>query len=110
MQFLAPDSFSVFGVPEITAAFSAVPGAKAEHPGEVVFMNPVAERLTGFSLDVARGRPCSEVFRTVDESLALVQVILLYHLVSLRAAQVVGGTHAAREPARTTGADSALHA
>jgi phosphoribulokinase len=45
-----------------------------------------------------------------SESLALVQVILLYHLVSLRAAQAVGGTHARREPARATGADSALHA
>ena len=45
-----------------------------------------------------------------SESLALVQVILLYHLVSLRAAQAVGGTHAPREPARATGADSALHA
>jgi len=45
-----------------------------------------------------------------SESLALVQVILLYHLVSLRAAQAVGGTHARREPVRATGADSALHA
>jgi phosphoribulokinase len=45
-----------------------------------------------------------------SESLALVQVILLYHLVSARAALAVGGRHRAREPARATGADSALHA
>src|SRR3954452_14408609 len=45
-----------------------------------------------------------------SESLALVQVILLYHLVSPRAPQAVGGTHARPEPVRATGADSALHA
>jgi phosphoribulokinase len=45
-----------------------------------------------------------------SESLALVQVILLYHLVSARAALAVGGRHDRREPVRTTGADSALHA
>jgi len=45
-----------------------------------------------------------------SESLALVQVILLYHLVSARAALAVGGRHDRREPARPTGADSALHA
>jgi phosphoribulokinase len=46
-----------------------------------------------------------------SESLALVQVILLYHLVSARAALAVGGPHLRREqPARDTGADSALHA
>jgi phosphoribulokinase len=44
-----------------------------------------------------------------SESLALVQVILLYHLVSARAALAVGGRHDRREPVRTTGADSALH-
>jgi hypothetical protein len=37
-------------------------------------------------------------------------VILLYHLVSARAALAVGGTHARSEPVRATGADSALHA
>jgi hypothetical protein len=37
-------------------------------------------------------------------------VILLYHLVSARAALAVGGRHDRREPARPTGADSALHA
>ena len=45
-----------------------------------------------------------------SESLALVQVILLYHLVSARAALAVGGRHGREEPARPTGADSALHA
>jgi phosphoribulokinase len=46
-----------------------------------------------------------------SESLALVQVILLYHLVCARAAQAVGGRHDRRETtARPTGADSALHA
>jgi len=44
-----------------------------------------------------------------SDSLALVQVILLYHLVSARAAQAVGGRHGRREPARLS-ADSALHA
>ena len=45
-----------------------------------------------------------------SDSLALVQVILLYHLVSARAALAVGGRHGRREPVRATGADSALHA
>jgi phosphoribulokinase len=46
-----------------------------------------------------------------SESLALVQVILLYHLVCARAAQAVGGRHDRRETTtRPTGADSALHA
>jgi phosphoribulokinase len=46
-----------------------------------------------------------------SESLALVQVILLYHLVCARAAQAVGGRHDRRQTTtRPTGADSALHA
>jgi phosphoribulokinase len=45
-----------------------------------------------------------------SESLALVQVILLYHLVSARAALAVGGPSARREAVGATGADSALHA
>jgi phosphoribulokinase len=45
-----------------------------------------------------------------SESLALVQVILLYHLVSARAAHAVGRPHGRVEPVRPGGADSALHA
>src|SRR5690606_7902497 len=35
--------------------------------GLVVFMNPVAEHLTGWKLDDALGRPCTEVFDIVNE-------------------------------------------
>ena len=34
----------------------------------VAFMNPVAERLTGWRLDDARGRACDDVFRIVNEN------------------------------------------
>jgi len=36
--------------------------------GRVEFMNPVAERLTGWSTDEARGRSCDDVFRIVNET------------------------------------------
>jgi PAS domain S-box-containing protein len=36
--------------------------------GRVVFMNPVAENLTGWRTDSARDRPCTEVFKIVDET------------------------------------------
>ena len=36
--------------------------------GRVVFMNPVAEHLTGWKLEQARGKPCQEVFRIVNEN------------------------------------------
>ena len=36
--------------------------------GRVVLLNPVAETLTGWSQDAARGRPLTEVFRTVHEN------------------------------------------
>jgi PAS domain S-box-containing protein len=35
--------------------------------GRVVRMNPVAERLTGWALEEARGQPLHDVFRIVDE-------------------------------------------
>jgi PAS domain S-box-containing protein len=33
----------------------------------VAFMNPIAEHLTGWRLADARGRPCAEIFRIVNE-------------------------------------------
>jgi PAS domain S-box-containing protein len=35
--------------------------------GRIVFMNPVAEHLTGWRLDAARDRACTEVFNIVNE-------------------------------------------
>jgi PAS domain S-box-containing protein len=35
--------------------------------GQIVFMNAVAENLTGWPANVARGRPCSDVFRILNE-------------------------------------------
>jgi PAS domain S-box-containing protein len=35
--------------------------------GRISFMNPVAEHLTGWRLDDARGRACAEIFRIVNE-------------------------------------------
>lgn len=39
----------------------------ANSDGEVSWLNPVAERLTGWSIEEARGRPLSEVFYIVDQ-------------------------------------------
>jgi PAS domain S-box-containing protein len=36
--------------------------------GRVVFMNPVAEHLTGWRLDAAHDRPCTEVFNIINET------------------------------------------
>jgi PAS domain S-box-containing protein len=36
--------------------------------GHVVFMNPIAERLTGWHLTEATGRLCTEVFNIINES------------------------------------------
>jgi len=36
--------------------------------GHVVFMNPVAEHLTGWTIDTARGRPCADIFNIVNEN------------------------------------------
>lgn len=35
--------------------------------GQVTFMNPVAERLTGWQQEEARGKPLTQVFRILDE-------------------------------------------
>src|SRR6185436_7280626 len=35
--------------------------------GRVEFMNPIAERLTGWRLSAASGRNCEDVFRIVNE-------------------------------------------
>ncbi len=35
--------------------------------GRIVFMNPVAEHLTGWRMDTARDRACTEVFNVVNE-------------------------------------------
>jgi len=39
--------------------------------GEITFLNPVAEALTRWSLDEARGKPLAEVFRIVNEQTRL---------------------------------------
>jgi phosphoribulokinase len=44
-----------------------------------------------------------------SDSLALVQLLILYHAVSARAALAIGGSPPRAEPRKATGADSALH-
>jgi diguanylate cyclase (GGDEF)-like protein/PAS domain S-box-containing protein len=41
---------------------------RTDAAGRVDYLNPVAERLTGWSAAEAMGRPVSEVFRVVDEA------------------------------------------
>lgn len=38
-----------------------------DHEGVITFVNPIAETLTGWSRDDARGRPLAEVFRIIRE-------------------------------------------
>lgn len=40
----------------------------ADQNGDVLYLNPVAEDLTGWRLDEARGRPLREIYRIVDEA------------------------------------------
>ena len=44
-----------------------------------------------------------------SDSLALVQLLILYHVVTARAALAIGGSPPRAEPRSPTGADSALH-
>ena len=45
-----------------------------------------------------------------SDSLALVQLLILYHVVTARAALAIGGSPPRADPRFPTGADSALHA
>jgi PAS domain S-box-containing protein len=56
--------------------------------GRVAMMNPVAERLTGWTLDEARGRPLPTVFHIVNESSR--QVVENPALRALREGVIVG--------------------
>lgn len=38
-----------------------------DNAGRVTFLNPVAEQLTGWKLDEAKGKPLTEIFRIVNE-------------------------------------------
>ena len=53
---------------QITLASIADAVITTDPNGLVIFLNPVAARLTGWSLHEAVGRPLSEVFRTVQET------------------------------------------
>jgi phosphoribulokinase len=50
----------------------------------------------------------TDLFRS--DSLALVQLLILYHVVTARAALSIGGSPPRADPRFPTGADSALHA
>jgi diguanylate cyclase (GGDEF)-like protein/PAS domain S-box-containing protein len=53
---------------QVTLASIADAVVTVDTTGRIEFMNPVAERLTGWSLDEARQRPVAEVFAVVDEA------------------------------------------
>ena len=53
---------------QLTLASIADAVITADPSGLVIFLNPVAARLTGWSLHEAVGHPLSEVLRTVQES------------------------------------------
>ncbi len=53
---------------QVTLASIADAVVTVDTTGRIEFMNPIAERLTGWSLDEARQRPVAEVFAVVDEA------------------------------------------
>jgi PAS domain S-box-containing protein len=53
---------------QITLASIADAVITTDPDGDVIFVNPVAGRLTGWSLDQAIGRPLKDVFRTVQDT------------------------------------------
>jgi two-component system CheB/CheR fusion protein len=53
---------------EITLASIADAVITTDPTGDVIFLNPIASRLTGWSPGEAVGRPLKEVFRTVQET------------------------------------------
>ena len=53
---------------QVTLASIADAVVTVDTAGRIEFMNPVAERLTGWSLAEARERPVAEVFAVVDEA------------------------------------------
>jgi diguanylate cyclase (GGDEF)-like protein/PAS domain S-box-containing protein len=70
--------------------------------GQVVYLNPVAERLTGRTIDAARGEPIERIYRVVDEETgnALVNPVRLclaegHPITGVSRAQLVG-EHAER--------------
>ena len=53
---------------QVTLASIADAVVTVDTAGRIEFLNPVAERLTGWPLDEARQRPVAEVFAVVDEA------------------------------------------
>ena len=53
---------------QVTLASIADAVVTVDTTGRIEFMNPIAERLTGWPLDEARQRPVAEVFAVVDEA------------------------------------------
>ncbi|RME85239.1 MAG: PAS domain S-box protein [Caldilineae bacterium] len=64
-----PNDLPDLGKAEMRAILYSIGDAviSTDVEGRVVMMNPVAERLTGWSEEEARGRPLAEVFQLVNE-------------------------------------------